>query len=183
MKHMLICAAAAIAALVIWAIANGQTTGTPSAGKHVPAEKVRIGTYDNRSIAVAYAASKWNPVREKMAEYEAAKKVGDAAKQKELEAWGEQQQRVLHFQGFGRVPVGELLKPFEKQVAKLAEDRQLAAITMHCDFAAANVEIVDVTDDLVQLFEPAAKTAEMAREIRKAEPVSLTVLADMPAKQ
>lgn len=178
MRYTLILAAAALAALLLWTVAAGE----PAEKTAAPA-KIRIGTYDNRSIAVAYAASKWNPVREKMAEYAAAKKAGDAAKQKELETWGETTQRVLHFQGFGRVPVGDLLKPVEKEVAKLAADKQLAAIAMQYDFTAANVEVVDVTDDLVQLFAPTAKTVEMARQVRKVEPVSLTVLADMPANE
>src|SRR5262245_46738177 len=142
MRHIAILIGAAILALLVWLVANGE----PVKPERVNT-KIRIGTYDNRAIAVAYAASKWNPVREKMAEYQAAKKAGDAARQKELEAWGEEQQRVLHFQGFGRVPVADLLKPFEKQIMKLADDKQLAAITMQCDFVASDVEVVDVTDD------------------------------------
>lgn len=177
MKHSILFTAAAFTTLSIAVLANGQTTGEAT-----PAAKVRIGTYDNRAIAVAYAASKWNPVREKMAEYAEAKKAGDAAKQKELEAWGESKQRLLHFQGFGRVPVGELLKPFEKQIANLATDQQLAAIAMQCDYVAPNVEIVDVTEELVKLFEPTPRTLEMTRQVKNAKPVSLIELADMPAK-
>lgn len=177
MKHTIFFAAAAFTALSIAAVVNGQTTDEATVGP-----RIRIGTYDNRAIAVAYAASKWNPVREKMAEYAEAKKAGDAAKQKELEAWGESKQRLLHFQGFGRVPVGELLKPFEKQIAKLAADQQLAAIAMQCDYVAPNVEIVDVTEELVTLFEPTPRTLEMTRQVKDAKPVSLIELADMPAK-
>jgi hypothetical protein len=153
------------------------------AGDQAQAAKVRIGTYDNRAIAVAYAASTFNPVAQKMKEHAAAKKAGDAAKVAELEKWGESHQRMLHFQGFGRVPVTDLLEHVKDGVAKVATDRGLSAITMSCDQAHADVEVVDVTDDLVELFNPSDRTREMARKMRDAEPVSLLVLADMPADQ
>ena len=54
------------------------------------AGKVRIGTYDNRSIAVAYAASPYNRnrLKEKKAAYERAKAAGERKAVEELEAWG-----------------------------------------------------------------------------------------------
>ena len=144
--------------------------------------KVRIGTYDSRGVAMAYAQSKFNPVGEKMAAYKKAKAAGDKAKMLELEAWGEQHQRQLHFQGFGRVPVDDLLLPVKDQVAELARARGLAAITMHCDFVGKDIELVDVTEDLAKLYNASDKALEMIRGIRKVKPASLTQLADMPAK-
>jgi hypothetical protein len=146
-------------------------------------KKVRIGTYDNRAVAIAYAASRFNPVKEKMAAYEKAKAAGDREKMKELGAWGEQYQRQLHFQGFGRVPVDDLLAPVKDGVAKLARERQLAAITMSCDFTGAQVELVDVTDDLVKLYDPSEKTLKSARAVRGIKPAPLTQIANMPAKR
>ena len=145
--------------------------------------KVRVGTYDPRAIAVAYAASKFNPVSEKMKEYEAAKKAGDQAKTAELEAWGKNHQRILHFQGFGHVPVNDLLEHVKEGVARLAEERGLSIIAMECDHVAADVDVVDVTDDLVELFEPTERSREMVGKVRQAQPVSLLELADLPAEQ
>jgi hypothetical protein len=146
------------------------------------AGKVRIGTYDNRAVAVAFAASRYNPVKEKMAAYQRAKAAGDRETVKELEAWGEHYQRLLHFQGFGRVPVGDLLEPVKDRVRDLAQRRGLAAISMGCDYAAGEVELVDVTEDLVKLYDPSEKTLATAREVRSAKPVDLVRLADLPAK-
>ena len=146
-------------------------------------KKIRIGTYDSRAIAIAYAHSAFNPVKEKWAAYQKAKAAGDRAKMKELEAWGEQHQRQLHFQGFGRVPVDDLLAPVKDQVAKLLRERQLAAITMNCDFTSGAVELVDVTDDLVKLYDPSQKTLKRVRAVRGAKPAPLTQIADMPAKR
>lgn len=155
----------------------GQTKGdAPGAGK------VRIGTYDNRSIAVAYAASKYNPVKEKTAAYKRAKDAGDRDTAKEFEAWGERFQRQLNFQGFGRVPVGDLLEPVTDRVRDLAQRRGLAAISMGCDYADADVELVDVTEDLVKLYDPSEKTLATARQIRAAKPMDVVRIADLPAK-
>jgi hypothetical protein len=142
-------------------------------------KKIRIGIYDNRAIAVAYAPSKFNPVAEKMKIYKQAQADGDQAKAKELEQWGKTHQRQLHFQGFGHVPVGDLLEPLNEQIAQLAKAKRLAAITMNCEFVSDSVELVDVTDDLVKLFQPSEKTLERVAEIRKTEPLSLAELALM----
>ena len=74
-------------------------------------EKVRVGTYDSRAIAVAYASSRFSPVAEKMREFELAKQANDKERVRTLEAWGEKHQRGLHRQGFARVPVDDLLAP------------------------------------------------------------------------
>lgn len=151
--------------------------------KTVAPGKVRIGTYDNRAIAVAFAASSHNPVHEKMKALKEAKAAGDKAKLAELDAWGKSYQRQLHFQGFGHVPVSDLLAPVKDGVARIAAEQNLTAIVMACDYTAANVETVDVTDALVALYAPTEKTLNSARMIRNAEPISLVRLADLPAER
>jgi hypothetical protein len=138
--------------------------------------RIRIGTYDNRAVAIAFVASRFNPTAEKKAAYEKAKAAGDQAKLKELETWGALYQRQLHFQGFGRAPVDDLLEPVKEQLAKLARDKQLAAISMHCDFTSDQVELVDVTDDTVRLYDPSEKTLQTVREVRKVKPTRLAEL-------
>lgn len=148
-------------------------------GAEAPQAPLRIGTYDNRAIAVAYAPSRHNPVRDKHAERAAAEQAGDRARVAELERWGREHQRQLHFQGFGHAPVGDLLAHVRDGVARVAQERGLAAIAMECDAVAPGVELVDVTDDLVELFEPSERTRDMARKVRQAEPVPLATLAAM----
>lgn len=135
--------------------------------------RVRIGVYDSRAVAVAYAASRYNPVREKMAEQQAAKAAGDAQKVRELEAWGQQHQRMLHFQGFCRVPVTDRLEPVKGGLDQIVADQKLAAIAMSCDAIAGDVETVDVTDAIIELYEPSDKVRQNAADIRKVKPVSL----------
>jgi hypothetical protein len=169
-------------AAIVFSTMLGAMGAAPSPDQPVASGKIRVGTYDNRAIAVAYAASSFNPVSAKMKEYDAAKQAGDKKKIEELEAWGKAHQRMLHFQGFGRVPVQDLLKPVKDGVAKIATEQKLAAIAMECDFTSSDVEVVDVTDQLIELFKPSDKTRTTARKMRSVQPESLLVLADMRAE-
>ncbi len=146
-----------------------------------PQEKHRIGVYDSRAIAIAWASSAYNTVSDKMKEMETAKKAGDKQKVTELEAWGVAHQRMLHFQGFGRVPVGELLKPVEDKLAALIAEKKLLAITMQCDALGVNTETVDITLDLVRLYDPPARVLTWVEQLKDKAPISLTELADIPA--
>ncbi|MHC4414881.1 MAG: hypothetical protein ACYS0G_06320 [Planctomycetota bacterium] len=146
------------------------------ARSHEPRAGLRVGVYDNRAIAVAYATSRFNPVSEKMAEFEKAKAAGDAKRVEELEAWGEKHQRQLHRQGFGRVPVDDLLAHVKDELPEVARKTGIDAIAWHCDYASADVEQVDITTELVMLFDPSKKTLKTVQELRKHEPVDLDVL-------
>ena len=138
--------------------------------------KVRLGVYDNRAIAVAYAASTFNPVKQKMADYEQAKSAGDDARIRELKEWGEKHQRQLHRQGFGRVPVDDLLAHVKDKLPELARNANIDAIVWQCDQAGPHVEVVDITSELVQLFEPSEKTLRTVAELKKHAPADLDVI-------
>ena len=136
-------------------------------------ETVKVGTYDNRSIAIAYASSDFNPVGQKMKEFEEAKAAGDEARVAELEAWGPKHQRELHRMGFCTMPVNELLDHLEDRLPELAEELGVDVITRECDYTGPDVEVVDVTDALVRLFDPSEKALRWAAEIREKAPLHL----------
>jgi hypothetical protein len=138
--------------------------------------KARIGTYDSRAIAIAYAPSKHNPVTEKMKEHEAAKAKGDTQRVKELEAWGTLHQRQLHRQGFARVPVDDLLAPVADRLPEVAQAAGVDAIVFGCNQHTADVELVDVTLAIVALYEPSEQTLEYVRSAMKAQPVPLDTI-------
>lgn len=181
MKHMIGIAVLVVGGVALLFAARNGNVFAAAPKSESGTGKVRIGVYDSRAIAVAWSASEFNPVRRKMAEHTEAKKKGDVKKAEELEAWGTAKQRLLHFQGFGRVPVDDLLTPVKKGVATVAKEKKLAAIVMQCDYTAPNVEVVDVTNALVDLFKPNERTREIVRTLRDVKPVGLLELADMKA--
>jgi hypothetical protein len=143
------------------------------AGPQSTPKKLRVGTYDNRAVAVAYASSRYDPVKEKMAEHERAKAAGDTEQMKALELWGESHQRALHRQGFSAVPVDDLLAKVEARLPEAAAKAGVDVIVYRCNYASSQVEVVDVTDQLVALFEPSSKTLSTISELRKQAPIDL----------
>ena len=135
--------------------------------------KLRIGTYDNRAVAVAYAASRFNPVAAKKKELDAAQAAGDQRKVAELEAWGPAHQQALHRQGFGRVPVDDLLAHVRDRLPDAARKAGVEAIVFASDWSAEGVEVVDVTSQIVELFEPSERTLATIAELRKHAPLGL----------
>lgn len=161
--RILILTLALCVGLASYGLSSG-TTVTP---------KVRIGTYDNRAIAIAYAPSEFNPIRAKMKEMEKANAAGNTKKIAELERWGEQTQRALHRQGFGTVPVSDLLAHVEDQLPDVAKATGVDGIARACDYVSEAVEVVDITRELVMLFKPSEKTLQRVQEIRDIDPMSL----------
>ena len=53
------------------------------------------------------------------------------------------------------------------QLPDVARDADVALIARACDYTAPGVQIVDVTDALVQLFRPSEKTLRTIAELRK----------------
>jgi hypothetical protein len=157
-----------VAALVLTFIIapTGQSAAEPGA-------VLRVGVYDSRAIAIAYANSEFNTVRDKMKEYEAAKAAGDRAKVEELEEWGERRQRQLHRQGFGRVPVTDLLACVKDRFPEVARQTGVEVIAFECDYLAPGAEEVDITMELAMLFNPSDKALQWIEDIRQVEPLSL----------
>ena len=155
---------------VISPVARQEPAADPPAQK--PGE-IRIGTYDSRAIAIAYAASKYNPVSEKMKEHQQAKTAGDEDRVKQLEAWGQKHQRQLHRQGFSEVPVNDLLAHVKGQLPDVARRAGVVAIVRKCDFTAADVATVDLTNELVALYEPSEKTLGFVESLKGKAPVDL----------
>jgi hypothetical protein len=148
----------------------------PADSQPAPRGPVLVGIYDNRAIAVAYAASAHNPVGARMQEYEAAKLAGDAARMQELEAWGQKHQRQLHRQGFGRVPVDDLLACVRDGLPEVARAAGVDAITWSCAYAAPGVEVVDVTHRIVALFDPSPATLRTISQMKGVEPLDLDAI-------
>lgn len=143
---------------------------------------VRIGTYDSRAIAVAYTNSDHfdrAQLAQKMKELNEAKAAGDEKRAEELEGWGARQQQLAHFRAFGRYPVDELLKEIDEGVAQLAAEKDLDAIVWFADYHSDGVELVDVTMDLVRLFEPTDKGLMWAEQVGSKEPLSFDELIQL----
>lgn len=163
-------------------LASGvQAASTDSPGASV-APGTRIGTYDSRSVAVAYAGSAaqravMDPLR---AAFQKAKQEGNQAEMDKLQAQGRALQEQAHRQGFGTAPVDDLL---EKVADALPEIRRAAGVSMLVSIwdektlaQYAGAVKVDVTMPLVDAFHPSEKQRKVAEEIRQQKPVAMDKL-------
>ncbi len=151
-------------------------------------ESLRVGTFDSRAIAVAYANSEMGgqnlrSVREK---YNKAKEEGDEELIKELEAWGPALQQVLHQQGFSVACVTEYLEKVEADLPKVAQEAGVDIIVSKWEVVYKNppIEIVDVTSHLVKLFNPNERGLKSIEGLLKQDPIPLVelIIADKQEK-
>jgi hypothetical protein len=137
---------------------------------------MRIGVYDSRAVAIAYAGSSLQ--QQKMtalkAAHQRAKDAGDSAEMSRLSADAKAEQAALHKQGFGTAPVDDLLAHIAAKLPKIQTDAGVARLISKWNSAElakhTQAERVDVTMQLVDAFEPNDKQRKYAIEIQTREP-------------
>lgn len=136
---------------------------------------LRVGTYDSRAVAVAFAPSEVHETYLKalMKEHAEAKAAGDEEKVKRLEAEGQAGQDLMHQQGFGTAPVDNILKHMEDQLPAIAREAGVDVIVSkwQITWQAPGVETVDVTDLMVKPFKPTERTLKTIAELRRHAPI------------
>ncbi len=138
-----------------------------------------VGTYDSRCIAVAFTRSGLHSMDEQQKAYEKARQQGDKEKMAELEKWGETQQRKAHFMAFGQYPVHNVLEKVSDKLPAVAQSTGVDVIVCRCDFTDKAVKTVDVTDELVALFDPDEKTLKTIASLKTKDPVPFETLIRM----
>ena len=139
--------------------------------------KVRIGIYDSRAVAVAFAHSDFNDNRLKarMPEMEKAKAAGDTKKIEELDTWGHAQQEKLHRQGFSTAPVDDILEHIKDKLPEISKQADVTALVSKWDKKTLkryrSAELIDVTDLIVAPFDPSEKNLKMIEQLKKKKPI------------
>lgn len=156
----------------------GSTQAQEGRGAPQPA-KVRVGTYDSRSVAVAYAGSDVHRkvLAARRAEYEKAKAMGDQTRVAELEAEGKAGQKLMHKQGFSTTPVDDILERVKDRLPVIQEKAGVVALVSKWDKTGLaryeDAELLDVTMALVDALRPNDRQRTCAIEIQKHEPIPL----------
>ena len=132
------------------------------------ARGARLGVFESRAIAVAFAHSKlFTEPKAITEEHKKAEAAGDKRKAEELRKRGERLQARLHHQGFGKAPVDDLLAHIKTSLPDVCKETGVDAIVTGVVHATPGVESVDVTDALVQRFDPSEKVLKIVAELRK----------------
>ena len=143
---------------------------------------MRVGTFDSRAVAVAYGRSEvfMNHVAGLMTEYERAKAAGDDKRALELEAEVPAEQELLEKQAFSAWPVDNILEQIEEEIPAIAENADVDAIVSKWDivYQRSGAEFIDVTDLMVNLFDPDEETRNMLKGLMDQDPVPLEELEE-----
>jgi hypothetical protein len=139
-----------------------------------------VGTFDSRGVAVAYVSS--NAFKEYLTAQRAditkaierARAAGDLALARELEALGPAMQDRIHRQGFGTAPIDDIMTRLADKLPGVAEKAGVDVIVSKwaTSYHKPAAKFVDVTEQLVALFEPSAETLANIRKLVASEPMS-----------
>ena len=144
----------------------------------------RIGVFDSRAVVLAYFNSKFSNIRQIFQSLDSlmqvAKSKDDKTTISKIDREGILRQAMLHNQGFGTGSINTITETIKDKLAKLANDENLSAVVSKWEIAFSNkdVELIDITDKIVNFFEPTEQVKTMAKEIMQAEPVKDAYLID-----
>lgn len=142
----------------------------------------RIGTFDSRAVAIVYYNSKYfkSPMESLMSEMKTAQEKGDKQAIAKIEREGSLRQVMMHEQGFGKGSVNNFIDIVKAKMDTLAKKENLTAIVSRWElvYSGMDVELVDITEKIVEFFEPNERMREMTKEVLKSEPVKDAYLID-----
>ena len=165
---------------VVSVVALCMASATASAQSHT--NKIRIGVYDSRTIAIAYYNSSefQETLKPIMAELAKAKEAKEEKRIKEIESRMKTQQRRTHEQGFSTgsvIPIMAKIKSSLPDVAKKA-GVQIIVSKWELNFQSSDVEVVDVTDDLAALFHVSERGSKWVHRKDARPPIPIDEITD-----
>lgn len=167
-------------ATAVWiaALSGVVAAQTPlSAPAPSPAQKVRIGVFDSRMVALAYYNSDVHKafVQDLMRQLQAAKAANDTAKVADLEFRGPALQTLTHYQVFSNASIPNVMEKLAPDLPTIAAEARVALIVSKWEVAFHDpaIEYVDVTDALVARFKPDERVQKWIADGKTKNPIPL----------
>lgn len=167
--------AALVLGMLLAGLAFDGAAGAEGSAPGAETPGLRVGTFDSRAVTVAFAASKQfdRELRQMRETLEKAKKEGDTREVARLEAEGGQRQKQFHRQGFGTAPVDDMLEHIRDQLPEIARRAGVDVIVSKwaITYSVSAAQFVDVTDLIVEPFEPSERTKRIIQGLRAQPPL------------
>jgi hypothetical protein len=145
-------------------------------------KSLRVGVYDSRAIAVAWcnSAEFRKSLDTVTADYKKAKEAKDDKRVKEIEARMKLQQRRQHEQGFSTGSVASTMARLKDSLPAVAKKAGVDLIVSkwEVNYQSPEVKVVDVTDDLVALFQVSEKGLKWVKDIKNQPPLPIEQITD-----
>jgi len=87
-------------------------------------------------------------------------------------------QERLHAQVFSNAPIDDIVAGMKDALPDIARKAGVSALVPEVSYHDPAVDVVDVTDAMVQHFKPTDKTLGMITEMKKHPPLSYKELAE-----
>lgn len=151
------------------------------AGNVVLAQKtkasIKIGTYDSRIVTFAWSRSDY--FKQHMIKInqqsDSAKKAHDTARIKELSVEAMSYQHLLHLMVFSDGTIGFVMTIVKDKLPGLAKTAGVSVILSkwELNFSDPSIEIVDLTSQVAQLFQPKENIDQMSKDISAQQPIPI----------
>jgi len=143
-------------------------------------EPIMVGTFDSRCVALAYyrTGALDEIVSELDFDMDEAVEAGDSVRIQELEDFGSSMQEMMHGQVFSTGDIDEIITEIWTDLPAIAEANEVDIIVSIWDVTYINegAEFVDVTEDIVMLFDPDEEVLEIIDEMYRVPPVPIQML-------
>ncbi|MGA2822012.1 MAG: hypothetical protein ABSE72_00625 [Bacteroidales bacterium] len=151
------------------------------AGNTVFAQKtkaaIRIGTYDSRIVTFAWSRSDYFKHRliKTNQQSDSATKAHDTARIKELSVEAMSYQHLLHLMVFSNGSIGFVMAIVKDKLPELAKTVGVSVILSkwELNFIDPSIEIVDLTSQVAQLFQPKENIDQMSKDISAQQPIPI----------
>ena len=142
---------------------------------------LRVGTFDSRCVAAAYGRSDFMKEMDSIKiKYAKAKEEGNKELIEELERLGPTKQMLMHQQGFSTGSILNIMEKVKYKLPFIAKENNVKVIVSKWEvmFSDESIELVDITDQLVEFFNPDEATRKIISEIKAMEPVPIEQISD-----
>lgn len=141
-----------------------------------------VGVYDSRAVAVAYANS--TEFKEAMktieADHKNAKETKNQKRVKEIENQMISRQRRAHEQGFSTGSVAPIMETVKDRLPEVAKQSgvQLIVSKWELNHQSPEIEVVDITDKIVALFQVSERGLKWSKEIQQKPPLPIEKITE-----
>jgi hypothetical protein len=158
------------------AIAFG-TSGCATATAQTQTNKMRVGVYDSRAVAVAWANSTEfkDAMKSIEVDHQKAKDVKDEKRAKKIESQMQLLQRHAHEQGFSTGSVLPIMTKVQDSLPAIAKQAEVTIIVSkwELNYRTDDVELVDVTDKIVARFHVSEHGLKWSQQIQQKPPLPI----------
>lgn len=164
----------------ITVLASGASVSADESEAPPSEQKVRVGTFDSRLVAIAYARSEifQRRVAKLYADAKEAKVAGNEKRVKQLETAGPALQELIEKQSYSTWPVDDILETIKGEIPEIARQAKVDVLVSKWNvvFQRNGVELVDVTDLMIKPFNVTEETQKILDSMRRKQPLPLEKL-------